>query len=295
MQFFTPDQNGKWPGVVLLPGSDGGVPVFAAKKLAFQGFTVLPLGYFGTEGLPQRLENISLNELKQKILEFSQSSQVQKGGVSLVGYSRGGELALLLGSLFPELFKNVVSIAPSAFVGGGFPFPNRPAWLLDGSPVGFTPNGLMSQDEDFSELDDLQLSCKTHHIPYHANTKEDPFVICDLFEARDAALQEKTSRIIPVEKIACPVLLLAGEDDLIWPSARYVLDVQKRLDEHRSPIARKVLIYPNAGHGILAPYPGGIYHPQGKFWCALGGSLDGNNAAYESSWFELIQFITFSL
>ena len=55
---------------------------------------------------------------------------------------------------------------------------------------------------------------------------------------------------IPVERLDGPILLLAGDDDKVWPSARSVQEVTDRLDAHRSGRTHQALVFPQAGHGV---------------------------------------------
>ncbi|MCP5899189.1 hypothetical protein NL320_27525, partial [Klebsiella pneumoniae] len=63
------------------------------------------------------------------------------GFIALSGQSRGGELVLLLGSLFPRSVAAVIGYVPSALVHGGQaaadPAVGRdgPAWLYRGQPL----------------------------------------------------------------------------------------------------------------------------------------------------------------
>ena len=102
---FSPETQKKLPGVILMPGSDGGVPEDLAQFIASHGYLVLALGIFGLESLPPFLENIHL-EYFQKVMEwFGNISGLKKNSLILFGYSRGGELALLLGTIFPRAFS----------------------------------------------------------------------------------------------------------------------------------------------------------------------------------------------
>src|SRR5258708_18671618 len=55
-----PSSAGKHPGVLVLGGSEGGVPRQRAAWLASHGFAALALAYFNYEDLPPRLEAIPL-------------------------------------------------------------------------------------------------------------------------------------------------------------------------------------------------------------------------------------------
>jgi dienelactone hydrolase len=288
---FVPDNQEQAPGVIVLPGSDGGIPKAIAQRIASYGYTTLALGYFGVKGLPHYLENIHL-EYFQKAIEYLRSlPQVKKDSVALVGYSRGGELALSLGAFFPKMINGVIAFVPCSVVCGGFPHINRPTWLLNNRPIVPFLNGLMSRDETLTEAEDLLLACKKGVIPYHSNTAEDPYEVVDLFLARHERQKPIAAATIPVENLDCPLLIISGEQDKIWPSALYAKLIMDRLTQKGSKIARKSLVYPHAGHGIIAPYEGSIYHRVGKFWCTLGGTPDGNKQANESAWQEVVQFL----
>src|SRR5579864_5894736 len=60
--FYEPPGTGPHPAMVVLGGSEGGLPGPAghAGGLASRGYAVLALGYFRAEDLPQMLENIPL-------------------------------------------------------------------------------------------------------------------------------------------------------------------------------------------------------------------------------------------
>jgi dienelactone hydrolase len=285
---FFPETQKKMPGIILIPGSDGGIPEGLAQFIASHGYYVLALGYFGLEGLPPYLENIDLGYFQKVIEWFREVSELKENSLVLFGYSRGGELALLLGTIFPHLMNGIVAFVPSSIVCGGFPHPNRPAWLFKDQPIIPFLHGLMSSDEELSEAEDLLVACQKKVIPYHKNSENDPYDIVDLFQARQKQLEAIP---IPVEKILCPILIVSGQQDKIWPSSIYGKAIMKRLDQAGSSIERLHLDYADAGHGILAPYEGSIYHPVGEFWCRLGGTVTGNKEAKEDAWKETFKFL----
>ena len=98
---------------------------------------------------------------------------------------------------------------------------------------------------------------------------------------------------IPIEKAAGRVLLLSGEDDRMWPSARlseYAAERARRLD-----VADRVehVAYPDAGH--LACVPPGfptvteIVHPVDGSFSQFGGTRSGNQAARRDAWRRLLE------
>ena len=173
--FFQPELSRKLPGLILLPGSEGGIPEAFAEKLANVGYCVLALGYFGVEGLPETLENIPLRYFLQAFLWLKRQPQIRGNSIGLIGYSRGAELALLLGSFYPDLMNTLITYVPSSVVCGGFPYPNRPAWVRRKNPITPFLSGLSNHCIDLTESEDLTLATQSGEIPYHADTDQDPY------------------------------------------------------------------------------------------------------------------------
>lgn len=288
---FRPKCNVKLPSIILLPGSEGGIPESFAKELAFSGYCVLALGYFGLEGLPNALENISLEYFQKAFLWLRNQAFIKSEKVCLIGYSRGGELALLLGSIYHHLIHAIIAYVPCSSICGGFPHPNKPAWLLNNQPIFPFLSGYSNDDINLTEEQDLFLATKSKQIPFHANTVDDPYIIKDLFLVRNKKYNWLSEAAIPVENIRCPLLLISAESDQIWPSALYAQLIMERLEQKKSRIVRKHICFSNAGHGITKPYEGSIYHPIGKFWCKLGGTLEGNVIACKKSFAATLDFL----
>ncbi|MBX9922887.1 MAG: hypothetical protein K2Y01_02135 [Rhabdochlamydiaceae bacterium] len=293
---YHPETSQKLPGLILLSGSDGGIPGTNAIPEAFieslsrKGFAVLGLAYWGVDALPENLENIPLEYFENALHWLGSHPKVQENRVSIVGQSRGAELALLLGSIFPNHIRSIVASAPCSMICGGFPHPNRPAWLYQNKPIAPYLSGVSSDDSNLTEMDDLRIACEKHVIPHHANTQEDPYILTELFAARNSKKGADLAAI-PVEKIKCPVLLLSGDQDAIWPAKSYCELIMNRFEKYRSPIIRKHLNYLEAGHGIIASYDGPIFHPKGQFWCRLGGTVSDNKMANEKSWIAISEFL----
>lgn len=280
--FVAPEGEGPLPGVLLLPGSDGGIPDGFASRISLRGFAVLALGYFGLEGLPSSLERIPL-EYFEKALHWLKKQKEVDGSIAVVGYSRGGELSLLLGCYFPSRIQAIVAYTPNAFVCGAFPYVNRPAWTFNGHAIAPFLHGVMSEEKDLSEKEDLRLACTAGIIPFHAGTKEDPYDEKDLFLVRKTEGAE-----IPVEKIACPLLIFSGGEDKIWPSCLYGDLIMKRLEAKGSAIKREHIAYREGGHAVG---DGPIYHPHGHFYCHLGGKAEANKKMGQETFEKMISFL----
>jgi hypothetical protein len=96
---FRPAAPAPLPAIVTLGGSAGGISEPAAALLSAHGFVTLALAYFGIEHLPAGIVEIRL-EYGHKALRWLQRQQfVNPARIGVFGQSRGGELALLLGSI----------------------------------------------------------------------------------------------------------------------------------------------------------------------------------------------------
>lgn len=109
---FLPDTPGPHPGVLVLGGSEGGMPQGTAQWLASHGYVAVALAYFHYEGLPQALEAIPLEYFGQAIQWMMQRPEIQPDRIAVAGGSRGGELALQLGSMYPQL-RAVIAYVPA--------------------------------------------------------------------------------------------------------------------------------------------------------------------------------------
>lgn len=120
------------PGVLVFGGSNGGLGVtLSAALLAAHGYPSLALAYFNEPGLPRTLSDIPLEYFTKALRVLRAQSGVDPKRVLVFGVSRGGELALILGSHFPQLVNGVIAGVPSSVVNGGLP--SGIAWTLQGN------------------------------------------------------------------------------------------------------------------------------------------------------------------
>jgi dienelactone hydrolase len=135
---LVPAGKGPFPGVLVLGGSEGGVPRRRAAWLASHGFAAFALAYFHYEDLPKQLEAIPLEYFGQALAWMKKRPEIQPNNVGVMGISRGGELALQLGSMYPAI-RAVVAYVPAnarhrACCGGNMvPW----AWTWQGSPLAY--------------------------------------------------------------------------------------------------------------------------------------------------------------
>jgi dienelactone hydrolase len=139
-EYFRPASTRNHTAIVLIGGSEGGLSSGnQAGLLASHGYPVLELAYFSERGLPSELQRIPLEYFQHALQWFSTQPEVDPQRVVIIGGSRGGEGALLIGSTYPQLVRAVAAYVPSENVNGGLGAANVPAWTLGGAPVPLGP------------------------------------------------------------------------------------------------------------------------------------------------------------
>lgn len=281
---FTPNRPGRYPGVMILTGSSGGFDESGAALLAAQGYAALALAYFAKDGLPAQLFQIPLEYFEQAIAWMQAHPAVDGSRLGVMGWSRGGELSLLLGSTFPQ-FRAVVAVVASGQVWQGMGRSvdgverDRPAWTWRGEPLPYVPRRFPPDVTDRIR-------------------NREPIT---MLSAHVAALENRSAveqATIPVERIRGGLLLISGQDDQTWPSTMLSDWVVERLERHRHPYPYRHLAYPGAGHSIWPLYvhraapPGPRYHPVRQIWYNDGGSPAADANARQDGWRQVLAFLT---
>jgi dienelactone hydrolase len=274
--FYRPGTPPPWPAAIVVGGSSPGIFGLPALMLASEGIAALALGYFAMPGLPRTFERIPLEYFEHALGWLSRQTEVRQGVTAVVGFSRGGELALLLASTYPEIGA-AVSYAGSGLMYGG-------VVAMGAEPVaGWTRAGV---DLPFAGF-----------VPSAVETDAPPVVLAPGFLAALDDTEAVAAAEIPVERINGPVLLISGTDDAVWPATRLSEFAVRRLREHHHPHAVEHLIYEGAGHVIGPLVPGMPFtmthavHPIVGLDFAFGGTIEANAAASADSWPRVIQFL----
>ena len=106
---FRPIASGPRPTVIVLSGSLGGMMEGTAAVLSSQGFAALAIAYFGVDPLPPELVEVPLEYFAEVIAWLKEQPAVDPDRIAVMGVSKGGELAVLLGATYPEDIKAVVT------------------------------------------------------------------------------------------------------------------------------------------------------------------------------------------
>jgi dienelactone hydrolase len=224
------------------------------------------------------LLEIELEYFEKGFQWLAAQPQVDGQRLGVTGGSRGGELSLLLGSLFPQI-KAVVAYVPSGYCWGGLGNEGSlplPAWTYRGEGLPFV---LHEEQDDW----------ETRYGPDEAIPLTPEFLAA---VEKAESLEEAT---IKVENTNGAILLISGDEDAMWPSAIFARQVMQRLEEKGFTHPYKHLEYAGAGHGILMPYiplaPADIVHPVDGGLYALGGTPRPMAHAIEDSWQGMLAFL----
>ena len=270
-EFYAPAAHaGPLPAILLMGGSEGGLDIMSgmAADFARQGYVALALAYWAEEGLPSTLELVPLEYFDRAVAWLKARPEVNPKAIGAIGWSRGSEAVLLLGSRNPDV-RAVVAIAPSGIVWKGLNFTNFPAskaaWTAQGRPLPFlTPA----------------------NVAYRPDSPMRTLFIQALPEA-----DRHPETAIPVERIHGPILLLSGGDDRLWPSREMADRIVARLKQSRFKYDYAHLTYEGAGHAIFVGAPdGAMARAMRTPSPMLGGSPEANARAWADDWPKVLAF-----
>jgi dienelactone hydrolase len=258
---FVPSGNVPHPAVLVVGGSEGGLQTQKAAWLASHGFAALALAYFRYEDLPTELAGIPLEYFGEALTWMRKRPEILPDRIAVMGTSRGGELALQLGSMYPQIAAVVAYVPanvrwPACCGGTSVPY----AWTLHGRPLAY----YAARGQGF---------------------------------ANPAATMEAA---IAVEHTHGPVLLISGEDDGVWASSPMAKAVVERLRDSHFPYPVEHLDYPHAGHRagrpeIIPMWHGTLRHPVSGKEMDPGGTPKGDAESTLDAIPKVLDFLRSSL
>jgi dienelactone hydrolase len=277
------------PVVVVLSGSGGGFDLDKAALIARHGFAAFALAYFGTPPLPTWLHDIPLEYFEAAFGWLSAQPEVDAQSLGLLAVSRGAELALLLGTRFPQI-RAVVAYAPSSVVwaaGGRDKETGElpPSWTLAGKAIPFVP---------------LPLRHFIFRSAVPVALLKRPVMFRDLFHAGLRNSRAVAAAAIPVERIHGPIMLISSGDDHLWPAKEMSEAIVARLKKHAFAHRVEYLNYPDAGHMLRYPYlpttarAARNPHLRNARY-SFGGTAAADAEAQADSWRRAIAFLKSSL
>jgi dienelactone hydrolase len=242
-------------GVLVLAGSSGRVDRGRADLLARHGADALAIRWFG--GVEQRPapHEVPLETFMGALDVLGRDCD----RVAIIGTSFGAEAALLTAAHTDV--HAVVACAPTSVAWAGYADRRWSShWTWRGQPVRYLP--LIA---DWSPA-------------------TNPPAFRELYErSLDADETAASAATIPVEQITGRVVLAAGEDDQVWPSAEFARRIVKRRTAHG--LATQLVIGPDAGHRMPLP---GEDAPRGGIAMARGGTPEGDAELGRRLWPHIV-------
>jgi uncharacterized protein len=253
-------------GILALLGSSGRMDVERARFFASHGAHGMALRWFGGVGQAPGICEIPI-EVFVRALDRLSEEAVET--IAVVGLSKGAEAALLLACVDRRVALTVAISPPSvvwANVGPGLDgqvHPYRSSWTWRGEPLPFVP-----YDDDWQPA-----------------ATAGPVAFSTLYRrslARDPAVA--AAAVIPVEEAEGDLVLVAGRDDRLWPSAESVQELAERRVSSGRQV--EVILNDSAGHSPLWP---GQAVPEPSTTLDRGGSTEADAELGSATWAAMAQ------
>lgn len=246
-------------GALVVAGSSGRVDSGRARLLARHGVLAESVRWFGDAGQHDGPWEIPLETFTARVDDLA----AECDRVVVVGTSFGAEAALLTGA-HHEKVAAVAAFAPSDVVWAGVRADGTQTshWTLGEEPLPYVPF-----------VDDW--------VP-----DVEPPAYVGLYRAsreRHPLLAERAA--IPVERID-DVVLVAGEDDQVWPSTAMAEAIRTRRADHG--LETTLITDPRAGHRAVLPDEA---VPTGGTRMRRGGDVTADRALGAAAWPHLLRLM----
>jgi hypothetical protein len=254
-------------GILVLLGSSGRMDVERAQLLAEHGAHAMALRWFGGEGQAPGVCEIPLEVFVRALDRLESEEGVDR--LAIIGLSKGAEAAMLVACVDDRL-SVTVAMAPTsvvwANVGPGMDgevTPYRSSWTWRGEPLPF-----VSYDDNWKPFEE------SGPISYRTLYEQSLGLDADATQAA----------AIPIEQAETDLVLVAGQDDQLWPSLYFA----KALAERRlaSECQVEVIVNPEAGHAPLFP---GQEKPVASVHINRGGTLAADRELGNAAWAAISQ------
>ena len=274
-QFYRPAGAGPFPAVILLAGSQGGLLRRVPKVVAAHGYAVLSLAYIGYtspidgSSLPNDTHELPLEYFGKALDWLSAQPGVDPHRIAMMGYSLGGQVALLAATRYPQV-KTVVALSAPTFtwdwgeVDSSFSFQGKPipfanARSIETLAAGFT-DAVATGADPLAGVADVV-----------AKVRADPAI---------------AAALIPVERIKGAILLVSGTNDTQGPGPVFGELAMDRLRANQFALPYRHIIGRGAGHIVDFPYaPRSLEVEQG------GGTAEANARAATAMWPVVLEYL----
>jgi len=231
-----------------------------AKVIANNGYEVLALYFFGQENQPKHLCRIPI-EFFRNVIVYIKEHFTSLHPLSIIGVSKGAELALLLAENYNEI-DNIILIAPSAYRFQGLDIRNfASSWTYNNEDLPYI------SFKNVSILEKIKINIEyAFMLPVKLKSYYD--------SAIENAINTEEARI-KVEKFKGNILIFLGEDDGMWNSYSMAYKIKEAKTDNT-----EIVVYQNVGHAF------GVDRVSGKYF--MGGQNDLNKIALTRSYEKIL-------
>ncbi|MEU1473522.1 acyl-CoA thioester hydrolase/BAAT C-terminal domain-containing protein [Streptomyces sp. NPDC005761] len=264
--FLATPVDGGGAAVLVLAGSSGRIEDARCRLLAREGVTALSIQWFGGPEQPPGICEVPLETFVSAI-EWLRTNGARRVGV--LGTSKGAEAALHVAGLHDGV-DAVVALSPTsttwANVGpgrDGTARPHRSCWTWRGRPLPF-----VAYDGAWAA----------------AGPEGEPVPILGWYEQSLRTFADRVpAASVPVGGRGTDLVLVAGGDDLMWPSLRFAGELAARRRAAGLPV--RLITRADAGHRPRLPGEGPAA-PSALF--RYGGSPAADAALGADAWPHLL-------
>ena len=243
-------------GVVLCFGGSEGSPNFeVAQRLAQDGYETFALFMYGMKNQTETLMGVPLEQFED-IHAYFNNDGADPEPITVIGASKGAEYALNLASKYDDI-DNLVLIAPSSYNFVGLDFNQYgSSWTYQGEELPYI---------------DIQKSSFVAFIKniIYPMTAKAPISYKDTYSSAVASDEHRQDKMIPMQDVQANVLLIAGEEDVMWDSVTMAKEIESQVPN------AELHIFEGAGH-IFGGYE---VLNMDSMRLATGGSLEANQKA----------------
>lgn len=273
--FRWKDRSRRRGAIMSLTGSGGGVEMGYAPVLASLGYDVLSLAYFAYEDLPPAITRIPLEYFVEGFEWMRRELGCER--IAIQGASRGGELTLVLAAYLPEYVNGAIAIVPMYASSVGWD-PAKgylgSSWTYRGKEIPYAPP---QEDTPLEEMRRI------------GEKEPNGFACTPEYRAAMEHPETRANAAIPVERASGPILMIAGVDDQMWPSAWGSDMVVNRLRAHGFPHAFSHLCLEETGHWTPLPntvttFTQAVFHSLAHVFLACGGTPAGTARTSRRTW-----------
>ncbi|AUS79994.1 hypothetical protein C1701_18480 [Actinoalloteichus sp. AHMU CJ021] len=284
---FTPAGDEPAPGVLVVPGFAGEAAIQPrAALLASHGYVAAVVDYLPNGPGPPHLVEIPVEVVTTGLSVLARQPRVAADRVGVYASSVGTEGAFAALALTDhEPVRCVVAISPSSVIwqasSGEGPSIRTSSWSHRGEPL---PWVRVHANRLLPEM-------LAHAIRDRVTRYPRPSAL-HLRSSYAAGLRDYTAvsaARIPVERVRCPLLLISGEDDQLWPAPDMAATILHRRDAHGVGEEDENIVFPDAGHFLRPPLV-----PTTAAWnenLVSGGSAAGTASADRAGWEASLRFL----